>query len=112
MKRTRLKAVGRRLKRRMKARRLFRQEVTRLSDGLCGRCRAFCGEQGHAHHVRPRSLGGSDDPRTPPEGNGRLLCGRCHLLVHMHNCSDWYKWIDSRNRSLAPDEGAPPSGGR
>ena len=65
MKRTPLKAVGRRMKRRLKERKAFRQGVLRRTQGFCDRCGAHCGKALQAHHYRPRSLGGTDDPRLP-----------------------------------------------
>ena len=101
MKRTPLKAVGHRGKQRLEALATFRDAVLKASGGFCERCRQFHGDRLHAHHRRPRSLGGTDHV-----ANGVAMCAPCHLAAHTTD----RKWIDSHNRSLALDA-APPTPG-
>ena len=119
MKRARLKPRGRLARRRQKARLAFRAQVLERSQGHCDRCGQFHGVCLHAHHYRPRSLGGSDDGRFPldlarttgiptllssgvhKDGNSIALCGKCHEAAHARR-GEAARWIDSRNKSL-PD---------
>ncbi len=116
----------------------FRAGVVKRSMGFCDRCGEWHGDALHAHHYRPRSLGGRDDPRLPeallphfkgipvayrrslahgasaveghPDGNGVALCGKCHHDCHMRR-GEAARWIDSTNRSLPPaPKGAPLTG--
>ena len=56
-----------------------RTAVAERAQGLCeGRCATNCTGQGHhAHHVRTRAQGGSDEL-----GNLLWLCNNCHSWVH------------------------------
>ncbi len=133
MKRSRLKATGRRSRRLRKQRAMFRAAVLERSRGYCDRCGTWHGDALHAHHYRPRSLGGSDDPRLPqrladaviagasphgtkirlpahPDGNGIALCGKCHEAAHARR-GEAARWIDSTNRSLSLGRPQPGDGG-
>jgi len=56
--------------------------VTRLGKQLAkerGECCELCGAKGqlHAHHIQPKSEGGSDEP-----SNLQMLCPECHHKAH------------------------------
>jgi hypothetical protein len=114
MKRSRIKNRGRKAAARLKSRRKFREAVLKRSGHVCDRCGEYnlaC----HAHHFRPVSLGGKDNPKLPTalfnivpsrlrgqcatDGNGVCLCPRCHGETHERRGSA-VLWIDSHNRSL------------
>ena len=114
-----LRTPAKRASLRRKDRIKFRAGVLARSKGQCDRCGEYHGDALHAHHYRPRSLGGSDDPRLPTAlvsltkaiqidhgGNGVALCGKCHHDCHMRR-GEAARWINSRNRSLPPGSGAP-----
>lgn len=51
-----------------------------LVDEVCGRCERcgmFLGDFGHAHHRKPRSLGGKWTIE-----NLAYYCARCHAVAH------------------------------
>lgn len=124
------KAKKKRATKKLKDRQAFREAVLKRSGGFCDRCRKRYGVLLHAHHYRPRSLGGphNNDPRLPAglfpiegqrvarrggpyppddvheDGNGVALCGRCHLDVHMRR-GEAARWIDSHNRALDAQKG-------
>lgn len=80
-----------------------REAVCERADGLCeGRIAPNCTGQGaHAHHVRMRSQGGTDDL-----GNLRWLCNNCHSWVHA-NPFEAYK-VGLLQRAGAPEAPVPP----
>ena len=99
-----------------KQRRAFRVQVLARAAGYCDRCLEYAGADLQAHHYRPRSLGGSDDPRMPmhlsatcsndpsqchEDGNGLAMCPQCHYRTHQRHLG-YADWINSRNKSL-PD---------
>ena len=60
--------------------------------GRCERCTAPTPEKYlEAHHVLPRSRGGTDDL-----SNGAALCRSCHQAVHAHRVDDWRDWLQTR----------------
>lgn len=80
-----------------------RQAVHDRADGLCeGRCAPNCAGQGaHAHHVRLRSQGGTDDLE-----NLRWLCHNCHSWVHA-SPYEAYR-LGLLERTTAPSAPVPP----
>ena len=120
MKRSRIKSRGKKTAARIKAQQQFRAAVLVRCRGYCDRCQLWFGDQLHAHHYRPKGLGGSDDPRLPwrigllsmkyrnpndihEDGNGVGLCTSCHLHTHLRHTDKYGNasvYIDSRNRSL------------
>lgn len=88
MRKSRLRAIGARMRKRHRATRVFRAIVLQRAGGSCERCTVKHGRRLHAHHRIPRSRGGSDHP-----DNGAALCRRCHRAVHDHTAGDWREWI-------------------
>ena len=94
---TRLSPFGRRARARVDSLRLFRALLWKRCRGRCERCRCLLRfaiydpwnphPPMHAHHLLPRSRGGTDEP-----SNGAALCPWCHLAVHEHR-DDWQDWI-------------------
>lgn len=86
MKRTRLRRIGKRKQREIKALQAFRSALLKRAGQRCERC----GERRdlHAHHRIPKGRGGTNDPE-----NGHLLCMRCHGAIHDHLVEDWRDWI-------------------
>lgn len=99
-----LRRVGRRKRREQGAEQEFRRAVlercvvyrARFTDDgehiprlyaceVCGR-RQF--QELDAHHIQPRSRGGSHDP-----SNGLGCCRRCHGEIHDHSHPDWRKYV-------------------
>ena len=54
-----------------------RAAVVERAAGCCESCGVWLGEDGHAHHIVPRSLGG-----LWTEANIRYACLRCHMSAH------------------------------
>lgn len=54
-----------------------RAQLVDRAERRCERCRVWCGETGHAHHRKPRSLGGEWTL-----DNLQLLCATCHWTAH------------------------------
>jgi 5-methylcytosine-specific restriction endonuclease McrA len=97
MPRSPLRSLGARSRREAEALADFRLAVIGRARGACERCGAT-GRKLHAHHVRPRSLGGKHEA-----GNGFALCYPCHRGAHEHR-EDWRSWIDdSRVREHATE---------
>lgn len=55
----------------------IRAQLVEAAHERCARCHRYCGDDGHAHHRVPRSLGG---PWTL--ANLEYLCPRCHGKAH------------------------------
>lgn len=92
---TPLRSLGARGKREAAELADFRLAVIGRARGACERC-GLKRRRLHAHHVRPRSLGGKHEA-----GNGFALCYPCHMGAHAHR-EDWRAWIDdSRVREHA-----------
>ena len=68
---------GRRKRQRRKIVKSVRATLVTRANGRCQRCRRYLGEDGHAHHRRPRSLGG-----TWTVKNLAYLCASCHREAH------------------------------
>ena len=60
--------------------------------GICARC--FNYGPRDAHHILPRSRGGTHDAK-----NGVGLCRKCHMAVHAH-APDWRNWIVTRKGAV------------
>jgi hypothetical protein len=113
MKRSKIRRRSRKQSAREKRRRKFRAAVLARAAGVCDRCERWHGDALHAHHFRPKSLGGTDDPRFPlricqitgierwasEQGNGVAVCTTCHTEIHAR-IGDGAAWIDSLNHSL------------
>lgn len=98
---TTINPIGKRALREWGQRRTFSRYVIkqcRTKNGWrCKRCREEVFQQSliHAHHIKPKSQGGTNDVK-----NGVGLCFRCHRLVHDHGedqHSHWSNWIVVRN---------------
>lgn len=73
----RTRTVARRKRQRRKVVKAVRPELVARAKGRCERCRTWLGEfGGHAHHRRPRSLGGKFIL-----SNLAYLCPSCHEQV-------------------------------
>lgn len=81
----RLRQVGKRAKRESHELIAFRLAVLKRAGWQCERCWRVQGL--HAHHILPRSRGGTHDP-----DNGACLCWRCHFDVHERR-EPWRPWI-------------------
>lgn len=92
---TRLRKRGARAEREAEALAEFRRAVLARARWVCERCSERAGFMPytwlHAHHIKPRSRGGTHDPE-----NGAALCGYCHMGVHSHTVKDWRSWIITR----------------
>lgn len=55
----------------------IRAAVVEQAEECCERCGVFCGQDGHAHHKVPRSLGGLWTLE-----NIEYLCWKCHRVEH------------------------------
>jgi hypothetical protein len=75
----------------------IRRRVYRRDDYMCQSCGAVGGAKGdtelHAHHITPRSQGGSDQPE-----NLTTLCQACHSQVHGRQVGS------TQNQSGDPDK--------
>lgn len=76
--------------------------IARFRRGVLARCRGYCERCGcydarlEAHHIVPRSRGAGWKHLHHPEVNGAGLCSGergCHQLVHLHEVSDWARWL-------------------
>ena len=54
-----------------------REAVVYNAKQCCSGCGVYVGHYGHAHHVRPRSLGGKWTAE-----NMKYLCATCHARAH------------------------------
>lgn len=81
----RLRVLGLRALREQQALRSFRKAVLERAGRRCERCGSD--RMLHAHHILPRSLGGTHDPE-----NGACLCWRCHRLVHDGQVENYARW--------------------
>jgi len=103
LRKTRLKARGKRKEREADAERAFRKRVLEGSKGYCAICGAFEGggrdrpgvrytHHLEAHHMVPRGRSGGD-PRIHNWRAGAALCRKCHDETHRGLHPDFIKSI-------------------
>lgn len=60
----------------------LRQEVFDRAKGRCIRCGKRCDVDGVVHHLKPKGMGGSKDPRAHAITNLALAHDACHKEIH------------------------------
>jgi 5-methylcytosine-specific restriction endonuclease McrA len=86
LKKTRLKAKGKRALSEEDELQAFRRAVLARDKWACRRCGSEASL--HVHHLLPRGRGGKHEP-----DNGVAMCASCHHIVHHHLSPDWMDWV-------------------